>query len=160
MHKRTVLIIIALCAALIVVALAFVTRRIGVQSPIVFLDEPQTVMIDEQGSLLNFKAVVAPIAPPASDKAERSRADILIEYEGKTMSFDDLCQAYPRTLSATKRSVIVFNNRSNVEQNIRIDDRTYSVAANDYALAAMNAEGKYAIECNGKASKGVITITS
>jgi hypothetical protein len=158
MHKRTVLIIIALSAAVIVVAFAFVTRRVAIQSPIVFLDEPQSVMINEQGSLRALENTAAPIAPTASEKAQQSRATILAEYEGKVMSFDDLCQAYPRVLSVPARSVIVFNNRSNVDQDIKIDDRTYSVAANDYSLAAMNAPGRYAIECNGKASGGVITV--
>ncbi|HEY0979836.1 MAG TPA: hypothetical protein VGE18_00275 [Candidatus Paceibacterota bacterium] len=159
MHKRSALIIIALVAALIVVALAFVTRRVGVQSPIVFLDEPQTVMIDEQGSLFNLKAIVAPIAPVANEKAERSRAEILAEYEGKTMSFDDVCQAYPTALSIPQKTVIVFNNRATVERDITIDNRTYSIAANDYALAAVNTVGKYRIDCDKKSSGGTITVT-
>ncbi len=154
MHKRAVIIIIALSTILIAAALVFGIRYVRLQSPIVFLDKPQQVITDEQRDLFVASSVIAPIA-----SSDRSREEILAEYENKTMSFDDTCQAYPDRLMVPRKTVVVFNNKTNSERGISIDGQTYTISANNHALVAINVQGRYFIECDGTASGGVITVT-
>ncbi|MFZ4499960.1 MAG: hypothetical protein ACOYMZ_00495 [Minisyncoccia bacterium] len=154
MHKRAVIIIIALSIVLVATALAFGIRYVRLQSPIVFLDKPHQVVTDEQGGLFPLSSVIAPIT-----SSDRSREEILAEYENKTMSFDDTCQAYPDRLTVPRKTVVVFNNKTNTERSISIDGRAYTISANNHALVAINLQGKYYISCDGTASGGLITVT-
>jgi len=149
MHKRTAITIIVILLGVVVVIAALVSRQIRLQSPIVFLDEPQQVTTEDgEDAALRTKD---PLAPIEELDTRTDREKVFDQYIDKVLAFDAECGVYPRTLTVPVRTVVLLNNRSSYERVIAVGSRNYVVAAQEYALATNNESGSYVVACDDHA---------
>lgn len=147
MHKQKSIIVIVLIIVFVVLAALLVTRQISVQSPIVFLDEPQQVMIDTtEGKIASERDTIVPLEIDQKNQTPKEKA--LAQYEGRVLAFDTECTMYPRTMTVKNNTTIMLNNRSNYERIIVVGSRNYVVAPDGYALAANNRADSYVVACD------------
>ena len=154
MHKKSAIIIIIIFLGVIVVGALLITRQIRIQSPVVFLDEPQQIFTDDQGTAIKQKDAL--VAVEIDTRTEREK--VLDQYGDKVLAFDAECQVYPHTMSIPVRTVVVLNNRSSYERTIAIGPRNYVVAAENYSLATNNQAGSFVIACDDHA-QGKLEVT-
>jgi|GEM_PF-3842460 len=162
MHKKSAIIIIVILSGVIVIGALLINRHIRIQSPIVFLDEPQQI-VNEDTSTEVFRRdgieqpeIVADTAntPPAPTREELRR-----KYARSAIIVDSECAMVPGSITIKPQQKLLIENDSMRKRDIEIGPRLYTVDAEDYVIGAFTEEGTFSVSCDGsKARSGRIVI--
>ena len=160
MHKKSAIIIIIIFLGVIVMGALLITRQIRVQSPVVFLDEPQQIVGDNTTTttLSRDGESLTTIDEPANGNSI-SREEAAALYGNSKITLDLLCQATPQTISTKTQTIVMIENQSQKEREISISSRTYIIGGEDYVLAAFNKTGEFKILCDKEIVSGTLSVT-
>ena len=163
MHKRSAIIIILALVAVLGIASALVTRQIRLQSPVVFLDEPQQVVSEDTTEAFRREGgeSLEEIASAEVTDASRvpTREELRKRYSASMIRVDADCVAHPGTVTAAPQQTILVENDAAKKRDIVIGPRIYTIKADGYALAAFTEDGTFSVTCDdGTARAGRVII--
>jgi len=88
--------------------------------------------------------------------------ELLKQYEGKVVQFDNLCHGTPGQMVVKTGSKVLLDNRSNITLEIGLDNQSYSLAPYHYQIATMSSKKlpySLGIDCKSKNGSNTNTTT-
>ncbi len=129
--KRKTIILITAVLAIVILVIALLSRQIGLQSPIVFLDEPHSVV----------------------DQNPKQRQDIEFEIysvkdEPTHIYVVNACEVYVNKNIFTANEPVVVENTTDEIHEIQIGKRAYILPKKEKVMARFSGVGSFDILCD------------
>ncbi|MCL5667154.1 MAG: hypothetical protein M1383_05295 [Patescibacteria group bacterium] len=90
-----------------------------------------------------------------------SYGDTVVKYASSRIQFNSSCQAIPSQMAIANLVTIMLDNRSNAAQTITVAGHSYSVAAYNYVLVALNQKNlpiHLLVNCNSQVNTAEILL--
>lgn len=90
-----------------------------------------------------------------------SYSDLVKEYEGKRIQFDERCQAIPKNPTYKNGTSIMLDNRSGDARTVKVGDRTYNLQGYGYWITTLSSPSlpkELLIDCGAAMNVGTILL--
>lgn len=148
--------------AIVVLAVLIGTKHLRLQSPVVFLSQPQRAVTTSEsiaeGSTGSDSFDRLQEISGGNATQEASYQQALEIYKGHIMQLDQNCRAMPVIMTQPIKSVVMLDNRSPWQRTVIVGPRTYSIAPFDYLLVSFNMPGEFAVTCDSFQNTSIISI--
>lgn len=102
-------------------------------------------------------------ANTAQTVANTTYSQLLNQYAGRIVQFDDVCKATPGQMAVKKGTKIMLDNRSKIAKTVLLDGQSISLPAYNYSIVTMTTTKSLpysmGIDCQSKGGASMNTFT-
>ena len=111
-------------------------------------------------------ATVVPAKKPTTTTAAnptsgKSYSDLVKEYSGRLIQFDQRCQSFPNNVTYKNGTSILLDNRSDLARDITIGGTKYSLAGYGYQVVTLSSSSlpkEMGVSCGSQGNVGKILL--
>lgn len=129
--KRKTIILIAAVLAIVILVIVLLSRQIGLQSPIVFLDEPHSV-----------------VSQNPKQKQDTEFESYSVKDEPTHIYVLEKCEVYVSQNIFNAQDPVVIENTTEQYREIQIGKRIYALPSREKVMARFNSVGSFDILCD------------
>lgn len=162
MRKRTVIFGLGIAVVLLGIV-AVLTQKITFRSPIVFLDEPQQIIVDDlETAHTSSTRAVEFIADESTEPvlSVSGLVEVDLPYGSKRISVEKGCVVFPKEIVAgVQERILIENNTESTRTLSFVGQRSYAVPAEGFTVAAFTTAGVFQLECDTRLTGATVVIT-